>query len=253
MIETRVIPCLLLENGGLVKTTKFKDATYLGDPINICRIFNDKEVHEIVLLDIGATVERRPPPFALLKDMAVECFIPLAYGGGLRDVETIRRVLELGLEKVVINSAAVENPGLVEAAARLVGSSSVVVAIDVRKKLLGGYEVATHSGTKKLKLDPVTHAKRMQDCGAGEVFLTSIDREGTMSGYDLDLIARVAAAVSIPVVANGGAGSVKDFGLAVNEGHASAVAAGSLFVFQGKHRAVLVTYPEHEVLHGVLP
>lgn len=253
MIETRVIPCLLLENGGLVKTTKFKDPTYLGDPMNICRIFNDKEVHELVLLDISATVERRSPPMALLKDMAVECFMPLAYGGGLRDVETIRRVLELGLEKVVINTAAVETPRLVEETARLVGSSSVVVAIDARKKLLGGYEVVTHSGKTRTKLDPVEHAKRMQDAGAGEVFLTSVDREGTMSGYDLDLIARVATTVSIPVVANGGAGSVNDFGLAVHQGHASAVAAGSLFVFQGKHRAVLVTYPEHEVLHGVLP
>jgi cyclase len=252
VLETRVIPCLLLRNAGLVKTVRFRNPRYLGDPINIIKIFNAKEIHELFVLDITATVDRRPPGLDFLADLATECFMPLAYGGGLRDLETVRTILGLGVEKVVINTHAVERPAFVAEAAALAGSSSVVVSIDVKRSLLGRYEVMTRSGRESTGLDPVAHAKHMEELGAGEILLTSIDRDGTMKGYDVELISLVARAVSIPVVACGGAGSVADFGAAVRQGGASAVAAGSLFVFQGRHRAVLITYPTRRALQEVL-
>jgi len=179
----------------------------------------------------------------LLAKIAEECFMPLGYGGGVRNVEDIRLILSLGFEKVSINSYAVENPSFIRAAADLFGSQSIVVSIDVKKNPLGKYRVFTHSGRKNTGLDPVRFAMEMDTVGAGELFLNSIDRDGTMQGYDIELIRRVSDAVSIPVVACGGAGSVNDLGDAVKRGGASAVAAGSLFVFQGRHRAVLINYP----------
>lgn len=247
----RVIPCLLLKNKGLVKTVKFKDARYLGDPINIVRIFNDKEVDELVLLDITATVERRKPPVELIARVTGECFMPLGYGGGVRDLEDIRQILSLGVEKIILNSYAVENPSFVQAAASQVGSQSIVVSLDVKKSLLGKYEVYTHSGTKATGLDPVRFATQMEAAGAGELLVSSIDRDGTMQGYDLELIRRVSDAVSIPVIACGGAGKVEDLGLAVKKGGAAAVSAGSMFVFQGRHRAVLINFPTQRELRDV--
>jgi cyclase len=241
--RTRVIPCLLLKNQGLVKTVKFKAPTYLGDPINVVRIFNDKEVDELVLLDITATIEHRKPRVKLISQIASECFMPLGYGGGIRSLENIRELFGIGIEKVIINSFAAENPSLIREAADLAGSSSVVVSIDVRKNLWGKQEVFTHSGTKSTGLEPVKYAQEMEAMGAGELLLNSIDRDGTMDGYDLELIKRVSQAVHIPVVACGGAGSVTNLIEAVKEGGASAAAAGSLFVFQGRHRAVLISYP----------
>ncbi len=247
MLGVRVIPSLLLRNQGLVKTVKFKNPTYLGDPINIVKIFNEKEVDEIVLLDILATPERREPNCKLLADIASECFIPLAYGGGLRTIDQIRNILGLGFEKVIINSSAVEDPDLIRRAAELFGSQSIVVSIDVRQTTFGRYEVFTHCGSKPGRLDPAEHAGNIQQLGAGEVILNSIDRDGTMEGYDLKLIKKVSSAVSIPVVACGGAKMISDFIQAVDAG-ASAVAAGSMFVFQGKHRAVLISYPSSSEL-----
>lgn len=243
MIRTRVIPCLLLRNRGLVKTVKFKDPKYLGDPINIVRIFNDKEVDELVFLDITATVENRKPPFKLISEIASECFMPLGYGGGIKDLEDIRQILSLGAEKVAINSYAVEQPTFIRAAADRFGSQSIVVSIDVKKSLFGKYEVMTHSGKKATGLDPVKFAIEMEQMGAGELLLNSIDRDGTMQGYDLDLIRRVSQVVTIPVVACGGARAVQDLVSAVHQGGASAVAAGSMFVFHGPHRAVLINFP----------
>ena len=234
---------MLLRNAGLVKTIKFKDPTYLGDPINTVRIFNDKEVDELLFLDITATVEQRKPPFDLLAKIAEECFMPLGYGGGICNLRDIKQILGLGFEKISINSYAVESPAFVRAAADLAGSSSIVVSIDVKKGLLGKYTVFIHGGRKNTGLDPVKHAVAMEAAGAGELFLNSIDRDGTMQGYDVELIQRVSRAVSIPVVACGGAGSVNDLAIAVNQGGAAAAAAGSLFVFQGRHRAVLINYP----------
>jgi cyclase len=233
----------LLSNGGLVKTVKFKRAKYVGDPINIVKIFNEKEVDELVFLDIDATFRDTPPPFELLERVAGEAFMPMAYGGGLRSLHDVKRILSIGFEKIVINTYAVQNPAFVTAAADLVGSQSVVVSIDVKKNLWRKYEVYTHGGRKVAGLTPVTHAKRMERAGAGELLLSSIDRDGTMQGYDLDLTMQVTGEVSIPVIVCGGARTVDDLASAIKIGGASAAAAGSMFVFHGPHRAVLVTYP----------
>ncbi len=251
MLIPRVIPSLLLSGNRLVKTTRFDRPVYVGDPVNAIRIFNDKEVDELVLLDIDATVQGRGPNFPLLADIASECFMPLAYGGGLTTVEQMHQLLALGMEKVILNSVAVSNPAVVRAAADRFGSSSVVVSVDVKRKLWGGYRVMSHAGRDDAKLDPVRHAVSMQEAGAGELLLNSVDRDGTLSGYDLDLIRQVSSAVDIPVVAAGGASHPRDFRLAVEAG-ASAVAAGALFVFQGKHRAVLITFPPRAELEALL-
>lgn len=251
MFKPRVIPCLLLRNLGLVKTIKFKDPKYLGDPINIVKIFNDKEVDELVFLDITATVENKRPPFKLLENVAGEAFMPLGYGGGIRTLDDIKTILELGVEKVAINTYVVEHPSFIRAAADFAGSQSVVVSIDVKKNLWGKYEVMTHGGRKATGLDPVKFAVEMEKQGAGELLLNSIDRDGTMQGYDLELIRRVTSAVGIPVVACGGAGTVQHLGEAVKQGGASAAGAGSMFVFQGPHRAVLISYPVQSELRQV--
>src|SRR6266550_1728850 len=192
MLKTRTIPCLLLRNQGLVKTVKFANPTYLGDPINIVRLFNDKEANELVLLDIMATKEQRGPNFELLADIAGEAFVPLGYGGGVRTIADAGRLFTLGFEKVVINTYAVENPSFIQAAAARFGSQSIVVSIDARKRLLGGYEVYTRGGAERTRLDPVAFAREMERMGAGEIMITSIERDGTMQGYDLELIRAVA-------------------------------------------------------------
>lgn len=243
---------MLLRGSGLVKTVRFRKPKYLGDPINILRIFNDKEVDEVVILDIAATLEKRPPHFDLLAEIASECFMPVAYGGGLCDLETARKVLALGIEKVVINTRGVEEPSFVREAADAFGSQSVVASIDAKKGFMGRYEVRTHGGRRRTGEAPVEVAERLVAHGAGEVFLTSINQDGMMSGYDTGLVRRVSDAVDVPVVACGGAGSPEDLKAAIAAG-ASAAAAGSMFVYQGPHRAVLVSYPsnkEMEVLFG---
>ena len=243
MLKTRVIPCLLLKGQGLVKTVKFKKPKYVGDPINAVKIFNDKEVDELICLDIEATVEGRSPPMKLISEIASECFMPLSYGGGVRDLEDIKTIFNLGVEKVIINSYAIENPDFVREVSRRYGSQSVVVAVDVKRNSLGRCEIFSLGGRKRTKLNLLDHVKEMEKLGAGEIFLNSIDRDGTMEGYDIEMVKRVTAAVSVPVIACGGAGKVMDFSEAVVKGGASAVAAGSMFVFHGKHRAVLITYP----------
>lgn len=252
MLKTRIIPCLLLKGQGLVKTVKFRNPKYVGDPINAVKIFNEKEVDELVLLDIDASVEGKRPQIKLISEIASECFMPLSYGGGLRNLEDLRAIFNLGVEKVVINSYAVENPRFVQEASKRYGNQSIVVAIDVEKNSSGKHEIFTLGGKKKTKLDPVAHAKEMEKLGAGEIFLNSIDRDGTMEGYDIELIKKVTESVSIPVIACGGAGKIEDFVEAVRKGGASAVAAGSMFVFHGKHRAVLITYPSIEELEKAL-
>lgn len=248
MLIPRVIPCLLLRNSGLVKTLKFKDPTYLGDPINIVKIFNDKEVDELVFLDITATVEGKSPPFELLSKVASEAFMPLGYGGGIRSLADIKTILGLGIEKVIINSYAVENPTFIREAAAFAGSQSVVVSLDVRKTLWGKYEIYTHGGRNSTGLDPVAFAVQMEAAGAGELLLNAIDQDGVMQGYDLALIRHVTDAVSIPVVACGGARTTADLAAAIQQGGASAAAAGSMFVFHGPHRAVLISYPPYAEL-----
>jgi cyclase len=252
MLKTRVIPCLLIEGQRLVKTTGFRDPRYIGDPVNAVRIFNEKEVDELVVLDITATVEQRPPNLRLISELASECFMPLAYGGGVRTLEHLQSLFSLGVEKVVINSEAAARPALISEAAAKFGSQSVIVSIDAKRKRLGGYEVRTRSGRHGTGLDPVGFARDMESAGAGEIFLNSIDRDGTMQGYDLELIRAVSQNVSIPVIACGGAGTLADLAAAVKQGGASAVAAGSMFVFHGRHRAVLINYPARRELEAIL-
>lgn len=251
MILPRLIPVLLLRGQILVKTVRFKDAKYIGDPINVVRIFNEKEVDELVLLDIEATKQGRSPDYALIEAIASECFMPVAYGGGVTNAQQARELLSLGIEKIVVNTSAVEDPSLVEAIAAATGSSSVVVSMDIKKSWLGRYEVITRAGSKRSGMDPVKCALLMQERGAGELLVNSIDLDGTMGGYDLELVRQVTEAVTVPVVACGGAGSIEDLAAVLHEGGASAAAAGSLFVFQGKYRAVLVSYPAPDQLQNI--
>lgn len=252
MLIPRVMPCLLLKDGSLVKTVKFKDPAYIGDPINAVRIYNEKEVDELIFLDITATLEKREPPYKVLSEIASECFMPVTYGGGVKNVEMIRQILTMGIEKISINSQAVENPDFVRSATDKFGSSTIVVSIDVRKKLFGKYEVCIHGGKKSTGLDPVSFAHDVEKMGAGEILLTAIDRDGTQEGYDIELIKSVADAVGIPVIACGGAGKVDDFRMAVKEGGASACAAGSMVVYFGRNRAVLLNFPERKKINEVL-
>lgn len=242
MKRVRVIPALLIQKGGLVKSVRFKDHKYVGDPINAVKIFNEKEVDELVVLDISATAEKRPPNIKQVKEIAGEAFMPLGYGGGITRLDEIRELIAAGVEKVILNTSAYTNPALVSEGAKYVGSQSVVVSIDVKKNLFGKYKVYIQNASRKTDADPVPYARQMEQAGAGEILLNSVDRDGTFSGYDTDLIQMVSESVNIPVVAIGGAATVDDLASAVKSG-ASAVSAGSMFVFQRPHRAVLISYP----------
>ena len=249
MHKVRVIPVLLLKKWGIEKSVRFRDNVYIGSPINAVRVFNGRNVDELILLDIIATPERRGPDLEVIRQITSEAQMPLTVGGGIRDLETIRGLMGAGVDRVAINTAAVERPAFVREAADVFGSQCIVVSIDVkRRRWTGKYEVYTHGGTRATGLDPIAHARAMQAHGAGEILLTSIDRDGTMDGYDLALIQAVADAVSIPVIACGGAGSVAHLGEAVGTGHASAVASGAFFLFYGPRRTVLITYPEDREL-----
>lgn len=252
MLKTRVIPCLLLKGEGLVKTVKFSSPSYIGDPVNTVRIFNDLEVDELIFLDIEATRQKRPPNFRILREIADECFMPLSYGGGIRSLEEITEIFKIGFEKVSINTAASGNGSLVRIAADAFGSQSIIASIDVKKSFWGRYEVYTNGGTRRIEVDPIDYARQMEDAGAGEILLTSIHREGTWTGFDNALIRSVAEAVSIPVIAHGGAGKADDIGVAVKEGKASAVGLGSLVVYQAKGMGVLVNFPDRDSLEKVL-
>lgn len=251
MLNVRTIPCLLLKNSGLVKTVRFNKTTYIGDPINAVRIFNDKEVDELTFLDISASLEKRKPNLKILNEIASECFMPLSYGGGISSIDDIKDVLNQGVEKVIINTAACENPQFIKSAAQIYGNSTIVVSIDVKKNMFGKYNVYTLSGNKKTKHDIIEYAVQMEEAGAGEILLNSIDRDGTMTGYDIELIKSVTELLSIPVIACGGAGTYLHFKEAVVNGGASAVAAGSMFVYQGPHKAVLISYPDQKELKQI--
>lgn len=247
MHQARVIPCLLLRGYGLVKTRKFKDAIYIGDPVNAVRIFSEKEVDEIIVLDIDATREGREPNYELIAEIAGECFMPMAYGGGISNLSQVRRLIRSGVEKVVINSAATQSTNVITESADIFGSQAVVAAVDVRRTLLGGYKVVAKSGITETGLKLEEHLQRLQAAGAGEIFINSVDRDGTMAGYDLELLRIASRIVKVPVVACGGAGTVEHLQQAIKEGGASAVAAGSMFVFHGRHRAVLINYPDENI------
>ncbi len=217
----------------------------MGDPINAVKVFNEKEVDEIIILDYTAANEKRPPSFAVIEDIASQCFMPVCYGGGINSLDDIKRIINLGVEKISLNTIAIENPSFVEKAASMFGSSSIVVSIDSKKLVFGGYEVHYRSGTKSAKLRPADFARQMEDSGAGEILINSINKDGTMLGYDLELIKMVSEAVKIPVIACGGAGEMVHFKEAYLSG-ATALAAGSFFVFHGKHRGVLISYPSRQ-------
>jgi cyclase len=248
MRRVRVIPVLGVDQGKLVKTVQFTDPRYIGDPLMAIKIFNDKEVDELIIADIRASVGGREPDYALLRNMAEECFMPIGYLGGIRTVDQAKRVFDLGIEKVGISSAFGERSALVSELAARYGSQSIVVAIDVRKSLFQGLRLTGYSGTRTFRMDPVQAARAAEEAGAGEIVVQAVDREGTFKGYDLQLIASVANVVSIPVVALGGARGIADMAAAIDAG-ASAVAASSLFVYKRNDvRSILVNYPSQEVL-----
>jgi cyclase len=246
MLIKRVIPCLLLRNNGLVKTVRFRDTTYVGDPINAVKIFNEKEADELIFLDIDATKTGKEPSYAMIEKIASECFMPFSYGGGVKSIQTIEKIIKSGAEKIIINTEAFLNRDFIREAVKEFGSSTIVVSIDAKKKLLEGYTVHIKGGTVNTGKKVVGYAREMEDAGVGEIFINSIDRDGTMAGYDIELIRAVSDAVDVPVIACGGAGKLEDFSEAFREGGASAVSAGSFFVFHGKRRAVLITYPGYQ-------
>jgi cyclase len=243
----RVIPALLIHNNGLVKSVKFKDYKYVGDPINAVRIFNEKEVDELAIIDIDASVEGRPPDIVRIREIISEAFMPIAYGGGITSVDEVKKILSAGVEKVILNRSAVKNPSLVSEIARQFGSQSVVVSIDYKNSLFGKPGVYIENGKTATGLNPLAFAKQMEERGAGEILLNSIQRDGSFEGYDLEMIEKIAHAIDIPMIAMGGASSLSDFKRAVQFG-ASAVSAGSFFVFQRPHRAVLISYPTQQDL-----
>lgn len=247
MLRPRLIPCLLVHNQGLVKTVRFADPKYVGDPINAVRIFNEKTVDELMVLDIDATRHGREPDYRLIANLANESRMPLCYGGGVSNVEQFERIVGLGVEKVAISAAAVADPGLISQAAERVGSQSVVAVVDVKRTgLLRRYEIVTHNATAATGLDPVAFMKTAQERGAGEIVINSVDRDGTMEGYDLDLVARMRAATTLPVTLLGGAGSLDHAATLWSAQGLIGAAAGSLFVFKGKYRAVLINYPNQD-------
>ncbi|MAY60556.1 MAG: cyclase [Pseudoalteromonas tetraodonis] len=251
MLRVRVIPTLLLKNSGLVKGAQFKNHKYVGDPINAVKIFNEKEVDELVFLDISATETGKGPNFELLKDIASEAFMPFGYGGGVDNLEQIKRLFSIGVEKIIINSAAFYKPELIREASTISGNQSIVVSIDVKRSIFGKYSVYVRNGKVNTKMDPVEFAIKMQELGAGELIVCNIANEGKRIGYDNELLKVISNAVDIPVVASGGAGSLNDFADAYHKGHAASVAAGDMFVFYGKHKAVLITYPKYQELENL--
>jgi imidazole glycerol-phosphate synthase subunit HisF len=245
MLCPRIIPCLLVHNKGLVKTVKFKDPKYVGDPINAVKIFNEKEADELMVLDIDASVENREPDYQMIEHLALECRMPLCYGGGIKSAEQAQRIFKLGVEKIAISSAAIKNPELVARIAKEVGSQSVVVIIDVKKKIFGGYDIYTLNGKSKHKVILDEFILQLQKLGVGEIVLNSIDQDGVMKGYELDLIDKIKPKIVVPLTVLGGAGSADDIHNLIQRYGIIGAAAGSLFVFKGKYKAVLINYPKH--------
>jgi cyclase len=244
MLYPRIIPCLLVHEKGLVKTVKFKDPKYVGDPINAVRIFNEKEVDELMVIDIDATTNGQEPDYTMIRNLASECRMPLCYGGGIKTVEQAQYIFSLGVEKIAISSSALENPSIITEIAERVGNQSVIVVLDVKKKFISGkYEVYTHNGKKNTGIDAVEFAQKCEKLGAGEIIINSIEHDGTMKGYDITIIDKIRSAITIPITVLGGAGTLDDLGGIVAKHGIIGVAAGSLFVFKGKYRAVLINYP----------
>lgn len=244
MLRSRISPCLLIHKKGLVKTVGFKDAKYVGDPINAVKIFNEKEVDELIVLDIDATVENKEPDFDLIEKLAFECRMPLCYGGGVSSVEHAKKLIKIGVEKIAISFAALQDPELLKSIGNAVGFQSVVVVLDVKKKgLLGGYEIYTHNGKKSANIKIKDYIQLLNQIGVGEIVVNSIDNDGTMLGYDFKLTDLIREHSDMPMTLLGGAGSMQDLQKAINRYGTIGVSAGSIFVFKGKYRAVLINYP----------
>lgn len=253
MLRSRIIPCLLVRNKGLVKTIQFKDGKYVGDPINAVKIFNEKEVDELMVLDIDATKDSRGPDFKMIENLANESRMPLCYGGGVKTVGQAKKIIHLGAEKVALSSAVIDNPNLVKDIAKAIGVQSVIVVLDVKKKgILGKYQVYTHNGTRPTGKHPVELAKQFEELGAGEVVINSIDNDGMMNGFDVKLIDLIRSAINLPMTVLGGAGNLNDIKEMVKKYKTIGVAAGSLFVFKGKYKAVLINYPFGEEKKSIL-
>ena len=250
MYHNRIIPCLLLDGQDLVKTINFENRKYLGDPINAVKIYNDSEVDELIILDINATRENRGPDFSYLEKITQQCFMPICYGGGVKNIEDVRHLFEIGFEKVSVNSALKNSYELLQQSAEIFGSQSIVGAIDIRTKR-DGKRIYFNNGREKSFINPIEHVKNIEKNGAGEILINSIDRDGCMNGYDLELISDISRSVGIPIIACGGAGSLSDCKKAIEAG-ASAAAAGSLFVYWGRKHAVLINYPESEEIDSAL-
>ena len=246
MLRARVIPCLLVHRKGLYKTVKFKDPKYVGDPINAVRIFNEKESDELMVVDIDASVQGNEPDYKLIEKLAAECRMPLAYGGGVKNIDEARKLFALGVEKITLSSAAHDTPELITEMANQVGAQSVVVVIDYKKKMLGGYDMYSHNGKKKRPGNIFQFAERMEKLGAGEIVLNSIDRDGTMTGFDVEMANKMRESISIPLTILGGAGSTDHIKELISEQPVVGASAGSLFVFKGPYRAVLINYPSRE-------
>ncbi|RZK18189.1 MAG: imidazole glycerol phosphate synthase subunit HisF [Flavobacterium sp.] len=243
MLRPRIIPSLLIHENGLVKTVNFKNPKYVGDPINAVKIFNEKAVDELAIFDIDATVNGTEPNYSLIERLASQSRMPLCYGGGVKTLEQAQKILGLGIEKIALSSAVLQNPKLITEISNRVGSQSVIVVLDVKKKLLGGYEVYTHNGKKSTGVNPFKFAEEAQKLGAGEIIINSIDQDGIMKGYDMTLIDKVREKISLPLTVLGGAGSLDDIAKVIKKHGIIGVAAGSLFVFKGIYKAVLINYP----------
>lgn len=247
MLKPRIIPCLLVKDNGLVKTVNFKTPKYVGDPINAVRIFNEKEVDELMVLDIDASAENREPDFKMIENLAMESRMPLCYGGGVKTADQAQRIFSLGVEKVAISSAAVENPSLVTEMSERVGGQSVVIVLDVKKAKGNKYEIWIKNGTQNTGKDPVAFSRQLEELGAGEIVINSIDNDGVMKGYDMHIVDEICKVVTLPVTVLGGAGSLNDMGALIKKHGIIGASAGSLFVFKGVYKAVLINYPKrHE-------
>jgi cyclase len=252
ILQKRIIPSLLLHKGGLYKTERFKKPTYIGDPINAIKIFNEKEVDELIFLDIDASVEKREPYYKLIEDIASECFMPLCYGGGIKNVEQMKRIYSLGVEKISLSSQAVLNPNLIKQASNLFGNQSVIVTVDIKKDLWGNSKVFIYNGVKNTKLDPIEFIKEMELLGAGELVINSCDYDGVMKGYDIDFLKLIKSSVNIPIIALGGAGNLNHIKEVFDTAKVDAVACGSMFVYQGPLKGVLISYPPFQKIQDLL-
>ena len=247
MLRSRIIPCLLIHNNGLVKTVKFKDSKYVGDPINAVKIFNEKEVDELIVLDIDATIENRGPNLKMIKNLADECRMPFCYGGGITTVEQAKKIISLGVEKIALSNSAIQNIELCKNIGDVIGNQSIVVVIDVKKKkIFSGYDIYTHNGTKKSEWKLHDLISKLEEIGIGEIVINSIDNDGVMLGYDLPLVESIREKCSMPITVLGGAGNLKDIKELISKFKIIGAAAGSLFVFKGKYKAVLISYPNRE-------